>query len=327
MHEAMALDFSGDAALDFVRGMIPHHRGAADMCSALADDLACVANDDDLDGLVAFCNEVHYTQDIEIDGMRRWLDLRSKDERAPCADRPDGHSFDGCGALTSDASVAFVAANRAMHGGMAVDLSCDHGVDFARMMIPHHAGAVAMCEVLADFETDPYLDDLCANVTRAQRAEVAWLHFWLEGRGHAIAAPCSACADDPDPPATPCEDMLSSSLLCSMARDPISCDCAVLLETYGCDDVLDGVWMAVSNECARSCGDCPADRPPLFYDACPGAPDDDGHGGHDDDDDGHGGHHDDDDGHGDHQREVSAAARPSAVFWAAALASLALAYL
>lgn len=31
MHEAMAITFTGNADVDFVRGMIPHHQGAIDM--------------------------------------------------------------------------------------------------------------------------------------------------------------------------------------------------------------------------------------------------------------------------------------------------------
>ena len=41
MHHDMAIKFSGDVALDFVRGMIPHHNGAVDMCDLLLHNLTC----------------------------------------------------------------------------------------------------------------------------------------------------------------------------------------------------------------------------------------------------------------------------------------------
>ena len=40
MHHGMAIRFSGDVATDFVRGMIPHHQGALDMCEVLVEKLS-----------------------------------------------------------------------------------------------------------------------------------------------------------------------------------------------------------------------------------------------------------------------------------------------
>ena len=35
MHRDMAITFSGNADIDFVRGMIPHHQGAIDMAEVV----------------------------------------------------------------------------------------------------------------------------------------------------------------------------------------------------------------------------------------------------------------------------------------------------
>ena len=53
MHHGMAIRFSGDVATDFVRGMIPHHQGALDMCEVLVEKLSClkVWDPEALDGL------------------------------------------------------------------------------------------------------------------------------------------------------------------------------------------------------------------------------------------------------------------------------------
>jgi uncharacterized protein (DUF305 family) len=37
MHEAMNIDYTGDADVDFLRGMIPHHQGAIDMARVVME--------------------------------------------------------------------------------------------------------------------------------------------------------------------------------------------------------------------------------------------------------------------------------------------------
>ena len=97
----------------------------------------------------------------------------------------------GCGNLA--AAKPYIDANMLMHTNMAVPLTCTHTVDFVRAMIPHHKGAIAMCEVLVS--EDAYLVELCVNITRVQRAEVAWMSQWLEARDHVVDAPCGLRAN------------------------------------------------------------------------------------------------------------------------------------
>merc|ERR1719326_2062599 len=108
------------------------------------------------------------------------------------------HMSDGCGNLQSSSAVQFIDVNHMMHGGMAINFSCSHDLDFVRGMMPHHAGAIAMCQIMTDLsktEPDAYLIELCANITRLQRAEISWMEKWLVARDHSLLAPCKACSN------------------------------------------------------------------------------------------------------------------------------------
>ncbi|MGL5733219.1 MAG: CopM family metallochaperone [Beijerinckiaceae bacterium] len=66
MHKDMAIKFSGDADVDFVKGMIPHHQGAIDMAKVV------LAHGKDAQ-IRKLAEEIIKAQEIEIAMMRDWL--------------------------------------------------------------------------------------------------------------------------------------------------------------------------------------------------------------------------------------------------------------
>lgn len=66
MHHGMMIRYTGDADVDFVRGMIPHHQGAVDM----ADIMFAQGSDPELNRLAG---GIARSQGYEIAWMQRWL--------------------------------------------------------------------------------------------------------------------------------------------------------------------------------------------------------------------------------------------------------------
>lgn len=77
------------------------------------------------------------------------------------------------------ASLAFVAANDAMMGDMAITYTGDADYDFVLGMIGHHKGAVAMAQIELDFGIDPEVRALAEGIIAAQQAEIVWMEEWL----------------------------------------------------------------------------------------------------------------------------------------------------
>ena len=67
MHRDMAIDYTGDADVDFVRSMIPHHQGAIDMARIELEH----GKDPEMRRLA---EEVIKAQEAEIADMRKWLE-------------------------------------------------------------------------------------------------------------------------------------------------------------------------------------------------------------------------------------------------------------
>jgi uncharacterized protein (DUF305 family) len=71
MHAGMAIAFTGDADVDFARGMIPHHQGAIDMARVVLEH----GSDPELRRLA---EAIIAAQEGEIAFLEAWLEVRGE---------------------------------------------------------------------------------------------------------------------------------------------------------------------------------------------------------------------------------------------------------
>lgn len=115
-------------------------------------------------------------QDHMMQGMHDEMPHGDHVETMPEHDAQGAETAEGFGSPAID---AYRAANRAMHDAMEFEFTGDADVDFARGMIGHHRGAIAMARIVLEHGEDPDLRRLAEEVIEAQEAEIAFLENWL----------------------------------------------------------------------------------------------------------------------------------------------------
>jgi len=158
MHAGMKFDYTGDTDLDFVIGMIPHHKGAVDMANIVLKH----GKDPEIRSLAQW---IITAQETEIGMMESWKRGRFN-PAAPRVETPEVK--------------AYQVAMEKMHHAMMIDYTGDADVDFVRGMIPHHQGAVDMALVELRSGSNREIHKLASDIISSQEQEIAVMKNWLE---------------------------------------------------------------------------------------------------------------------------------------------------
>ena len=164
MHSEMMLGMAyNDPDSAFAQGMLGHHIGAVDM----AEIQLKYGKDPEM---LKLAQQIINAQKAEIDQMQKWL----------------GSHPDVATAMTDTAAMqqAYADGMNAMHGKMTLGIT-DPNPDmaFARGMLPHHKGAVAMAEVQLKYGKDPEMLQLAQEVIDAQQSEIEQMQKWIKANG------------------------------------------------------------------------------------------------------------------------------------------------
>ena len=184
MHRGMAINFTESNEYNFLAGMIPHHTAAVDMCQVYLHEVETNENVEKNAGIASLCYNItfgpkswgvwqyDFSQPGETEQMMDVLEdigMVEEYERG-CSNMPSneehhrslmatstmdmahggghhGEMFMGCGRLDLPEAKDYIAANMKMHGYMALNFTNDAAVDFLLGMIPHHEGAIQMCDI------------------------------------------------------------------------------------------------------------------------------------------------------------------------------------
>lgn len=159
MHDDMMAGMqANDADVAFAKGMLPHHEGAVDMAKVQLK----YGKDE---AMIQLASEIIAAQEAEIAQMQQWL-----------TEHPDTEKQDN----TAEMQQAYEQSMQAMHEDMMAGIKAsDPDMAFAKGMLPHHQGAIAMAEVQLKYGKDKAMRKLAEDIIAAQKVEIATMESWI----------------------------------------------------------------------------------------------------------------------------------------------------
>ncbi|MCH8560763.1 DUF305 domain-containing protein [Nesterenkonia sp. DZ6] len=164
-----------EADVDYISGMIPHHRQAVHMSEMLLD------KDDVEPEVEALAEDIREAQGPEIEQMESWLDAWGQEEAGPdqgdMGDMDHGDMGDGMDGGTMQ------------HEGMMSEEDLDQLEEstgsaasemFLEQMIVHHEGAVSSAEQHLQDGANPEALELSEDIIDSQQAEIEQMEELLK---------------------------------------------------------------------------------------------------------------------------------------------------
>lgn len=152
MEDMKNIKHTGDPAIDFLYGMIPHHKAAIEMSESL------LKYGGENTEIKKIAENIITNQSKEIEEMK---DMIKRMELNPKIDKKKEQDY-------------FKEYNNLLNKHKNNDMSNVNSVDkaFAMEMIKHHEIAVSMSEIVLKYTDNKDVVDLAQNIIESQKAEI-----------------------------------------------------------------------------------------------------------------------------------------------------------
>lgn len=147
-NKMLSAQITDTITINFISAMVPHHQGAIYMCQNLLRFT-------DYESLINIANNIIITQTNGIAQMRE-VAMTS-------------YGFSNTRRDLNLYERAFLSITRNMICKMRnAPISTNINLDFINEMIPHHEGAIRMCENVLKYKIDPRLADIANSIINEQ---------------------------------------------------------------------------------------------------------------------------------------------------------------